>query len=136
MAISFKSYYKSDNLIGEGTVKFRPYTVTKVPPTYTVHIHVYTYGWKNSSDTVSIYDGKDSSGKLLKKYNDQHGGEQSYKCTSGYIYIVLGWSSQFPDINIGNVHGGVTKIKEPYRFAALLQVTADGGCQVGATFND
>lgn len=31
MAISFKPYYKSDNLIGEGTVKFRPYTVTKVP---------------------------------------------------------------------------------------------------------
>lgn len=29
MAISFKPYYKSDNLIGEGTVKFRPYTVTK-----------------------------------------------------------------------------------------------------------
>lgn len=30
MAISFKPYYKSDNLIGEGTVKFRPYTGTKV----------------------------------------------------------------------------------------------------------
>lgn len=29
MAISFKPYYKSDNLIGEGTVKFRPYTGTK-----------------------------------------------------------------------------------------------------------
>lgn len=29
MAISFKSYYKGDNLIGEGTIKFRPYTVTK-----------------------------------------------------------------------------------------------------------
>lgn len=30
MAISFKPYYKSDNLIGEGTVKFRPYTGTKL----------------------------------------------------------------------------------------------------------
>lgn len=34
MAISFKPYYKSDNLIGEGTVKFRPYTVTKIPDGY------------------------------------------------------------------------------------------------------
>ena len=36
MAISFKPYYKGDNLIGEGTIKFRPYTVTKAktPVTY------------------------------------------------------------------------------------------------------
>lgn len=35
MAISFKPYYKSDNLIGEGTVKFRPYTATKSVEVYT-----------------------------------------------------------------------------------------------------
>lgn len=133
MAISFKPYYKSDNLIGEGTAKFRPYTVEKAP---TVTINVSTFDWKNSGDTVSIYDGQNSSGTLLKRYNDQYGGYQSYKCTSGHIYVVLGWSSQFPDIQIQNVHGGVTKISEPTRFSALFEVTADGGFSVIANFND
>lgn len=47
MAISFKPYYKSDNLIGEGTVKFRPYTGTKM-----MTLAVGTYKWK---DYVSTY---------------------------------------------------------------------------------
>lgn len=36
MAVSFKPYYKGDNLIGEGTIKFRPYTVTKPVTTKTL----------------------------------------------------------------------------------------------------
>lgn len=47
MAISFKPYYKSDNLIGEGTVKFRPYTGTKMTT-----LAAGTYKWK---DYVSNY---------------------------------------------------------------------------------
>lgn len=47
MAISFKPYYKSDNLIGEGTVKFRPYTGTKMTT-----LAAGTYKWL---DNVSNY---------------------------------------------------------------------------------
>lgn len=72
MAISFKPYYKSDNLIGEGAVKFRPYTGTNVRT-----LTAGTYKWKSTLSGTwlgTIYNYKplaefsfNSNGKSFQK---------------------------------------------------------------------
>lgn len=52
MAISFKPYYKSDNLIGEGTVKFRPYSGIKMTT-----LKAGIYKWKDDTPLYK-YIGK------------------------------------------------------------------------------
>lgn len=71
MAISFKPYYKSDNLIGEGTVKFRPYTVTK--PVTTKTLAAGTYKWKDiptlPSNTIeTVFDFTYNDGEAIPQY--------------------------------------------------------------------
>lgn len=52
MAISFKHLYKSDSLIGTGTIRFRPYTVAEPLPQLATPANVSADGTTVSWDEV------------------------------------------------------------------------------------
>ena len=92
MAISFKPYYKSDNLIGEGAVKFRPYTVTKV-----------------ASAQIWGASGLGNSDPTLTRTFDNVGKTYSINSTAGTITTDFDTEFNFETV----VQDGNTMIKIP-----------------------
>lgn len=150
MAISFKPYYKSDNLIGEGTVKFRPYTGTKMTTlaagTYKWKDYVSTYirpgeiqmSFSSNSETFVEMNFTRGEGGLIhyKKVDGTsifaYGDDQGWSATNiAYQTIILSSeqevSQEFYDnyITTGALVKQATKTLEESTWAEIAQVSAN-----------